>query len=539
MKENTKNKFIDEVSTDSVTTYIKTKFLSHYFLTCVTLPDNTDKRTVFFTLSKMYGIDGAESLFSTCECKPVSDIDSVAAYNLYERMKKIPDLRRDLDKLSPDTQLAVKAKGQALLTAGELKIKLPNLLTSSEIISHVAGCANEGIIAAMIVYGFALYEGQGVPQNKAGGLRYLQKAVRWNSTEAAVMCMTYDSKNAKKYADVLISSSICPFTEAVKYLAEPFGVIPGEDKIAVLLEKAFAREVVKREKYVHSVARILYCTGLSYADKQKTILSCNGEYINAVTNFPLNLPAIPSWDCTLSIPMDRREECEKVAKAFKTACLTADEKYRPLLLTAKEEFVADAYIDSFKRAFKDANIVLIDVARIESGFFENGAQNMAVKELNEKKPNIVIFRIYGGMTSDKQKVVETFLSASKRKTFNVATGLTLDLSNILPVVICDSQNAELLKPLCRVTELAAISGKEREAILLKDISEYSRRLGTEISIDDGLWDRLGNVSMDNIINAVDTICLSLSDDDSRVTFDKVQNCLRSMSKPTLGFKGGL
>lgn len=519
--------------------YIKTQFLSHYFLTCVTLPETVDRSAVFFTLAKMYGIDEADYLFSVCECRAVRDIDSVAAYNLYERMKKIPSLRQDLDKLSTDTQLAIAVKGQTLLTAYELNLKTPNKLTSNEIIAHIAECANEGLIAAMVVYGFDLYEGQGVPQNKTSGLRYLQKAVRWNSTEAAVMCMTYDSENAKRYADVLMSSSICPFTEAVQLLAKPFGVVPEKDNIALLLEKVFARGLAKREKYEHSIVRILYCTGLSYTAKQSIILSCNREYINAVTTFPLNLPEIPSQDCSLTIPMGRKEECSKVVQALKSAHLASDEKYRPLLLSAEEEFVADAYIESFRSAFKDFNLVLVDVARIETGLFEYGAQNTAVKGLNEKKPNIVLFRIYGEITSGKVKVVESFLSAAERKNFNVATGVTLDLSNVLPVVISDRQNAELFKRKCRVIELTAISAEERKFILQSAVGEYSHKLGIEISVDDGIWDKLNNVSMDNLINAIDTICLSLTDDDCRVTYEKVQNYLCSMSRPTLGFRGGL
>ncbi len=519
--------------------YIKTKFLSHYFLTCVALPETIDKSAVFFTLAKMYGIDDAESLFSTCECKAVRNIDSIAMYYMHERMKKIPSLWEELDKLSEDTRLAITIKGQALLTADELKLKMPNKLTPSEIVSHLAERANEGILEAMVVYGFALCEGQGVPQNKAGGLSYLQKAVRWNSIEAAIMCMTYDSKNAKRYADVLMSSSICPFTDAVQLFAKIFGVIPEKNDIAVLLEKAFARGLAKREKYEHSIARILYCTGLSYADKQDTILSCNREYINAVSNFPLNLPNVPSKDCALAVPMNRREECSKVAKALKSARLASDERYRPLLLSAKEEFVADAYVESFKSAFKDFNIVDVDVAKIENGFFENGAQNVVVKDLSEKTPNIVIFRIYGMISPDKEKVVESFLSAADRKTFKVTTGLVLDLSNILPVVICDRQNAELFKRMCRAIELAPINAEERRSILSSYISEHSQNLGIEISIDDGMWDKLDNVSMDNLISAIDTICLSFMDDDCQVTYEKVQNCLSSMSSPMLGFRGAL
>lgn len=519
--------------------YIKTKFLSHYFLTCVTLPETIDRRAVFFTLAKMYGIDEAEDLFSTCECKAVRNIDSVATYHMHERMKKIPSLREYLDKLSEDTQLAIAIKGQALVTADELKLKTPNILTANDIITHLAERANEGVLVAMVVFGFALCEGQGVPQNRAGGLRYLQRAVRWNSTEAAIMCMTYDSKNAKRYADILMSSSICPFTEAVRLFAKPFGVIPEKDDIAILLEKAFARGLAKRDKYEHSIARILYCAGLSFADKQDTILSCNREYINAVTNFPLNLPDIPSRDCVLAMPMERKEECNKVAKALKSAHLASDERYRPLLLSAKEEYVADAYIESFRSAFNDSNIIEVDVARIENGFFENGAQNVVVKDLSEKMPNIVIFRIYGMISPDKEKVVESLLSASERKSFKVTTGLVLDLSNILPIVICDRQNEEFFKRMCRVIELAPINANERRSILSSHISEHSHSLGIEISIEDGIWDKLGNVSIDTLINAIDTICLSFMDDDCQVTYEKVQNCLSSMSSPTLGFRGAL
>lgn len=519
--------------------YIKTKFLSHYFLTCVAIPEEVDRGNVFFTLAKMYAIDEAESLFAACECKTVKEINSVAAYNMHERMKKIPSLKRDLDKLSTDTQLAVTVKGQTLLTVEELKLKSPNRLTSNEIIAHLAECANEGVIAAMVVYGFALYEGQGVPKNKAGGLRYLQKAVRWNSTEAAIMCMFYDSKNAKKYTDVLASSAICPFTEDMRLLSKPFGVNPEKDKIAALLEKAFARGLAKREKYEHPLARILYCTGLSYADKQNVILSCNREYINAVTNFPLNLPSIPPRTFSLTMPIGRSEECSKVAKAFNSIHLASDEKYRPILLSAKEEFVADAYISSIKSAFKDFNIVLVDVARIESGLFENGAQNLVVKGLNEKKPNIVLFRIYGEVTNDKIKVVEIFLSAAERKAFKVAIGLTLDLSNILTVAICDKQNAEHFKRKCRVIELETVSAEERKSVLLSAIDDYSQRLGIEITMDDGICDKFGSVNIDNIINAIDTVCLSLTDDESQVTYEKVQSCISSMSRPTLGFRGGL
>ncbi|MCM1295433.1 MAG: hypothetical protein NC311_07805 [Muribaculaceae bacterium] len=518
--------------------YIKTKFLSHYFLTCVTLPETTDRRAVFFTLAKIYGIKEPEPIFSVCECKQVKDIDCVAAYNMYERMKKIPSLRQEIDKLSTDTELAVAVKGQALLTAEELKLKTPNKLTSSEIISHIAECANGGIIAAMVVYGFALYEGLGVPQNKAGGLKYLQKAVRWNSTEAAVMCMAYDGKNAKRYADVLMSSSICPFTEAVQTLAKPYGVIPERDNIAVLLEKAFARGLVKREKYEHSIARILYCKGLSYADKQNAILSCNKEYISAVTNFPLNLPDIPSRIYPLPVPMGRSEECGKVVKALENIHLASDEKYRPLLLSAAEEYVADEYIRSLKCAFKDFNVILADVAKVGDGLFENGAQNIAVKGLNERKPNVAIFRIYGEITSEKAKAVETFLSAEERKTFKAAVGLTLDLSNVLPVLVCDRQNAEPFKRKCRVIELSAISAEERKRVILTVIGEYSQSLGVEISVDDGIWDKLGNVSTDSLINAINTVCLSL-DGDFTVTYEKIKGCIHSMSKPALGFRGGL
>lgn len=519
--------------------YIKTKFLTHYFLTCVTLPETVNKRDVFFTLAKMYGIDDTESLFSVCESDIVKGIDSVAEYYMHARMKKIPALKQEMDKLSEDTQLAITIKGQALMTVDELKLRVPNKLTSTEIISHIVECANEGIIVAMFIYGFALCEGQGVPQNKESGLRYLQKAVRWNSTEAAIMCMTYDSENAKRYADVLMSLAICPFVEAVEQLAKPFGVTPEKDSIATLLEKAFSRGIAKREKYDHSIARVLYCTGLNYADKQSTILSNDRDYLNTVANFPLNLPSITSRDCTPATLMGRVEERGKIARALRSIQKASEEKYRPLLLRTDEEFLADSYIESFEKSFKDFNIVIVDVAMIEDEFFENGAHNIVIKELSEKKLNLVLFRIYGEITVDKAKVVNIFLSAEDRKEFLVAIGLTLDLSNILPIVVCDAQNAERFKRKCRVIELANISAEERKEILLSAVGEHSTSLGIEISVDDDIWSSLGNENLDTLIGAIDTVCMSLTEEDSKVTFEKMQKYICSMSRPSLGFRGEL
>lgn len=520
--------------------YLESKFLTEYFTVGALLPDCIDRERVFNAMAEAYKIENPQNLYSLCDCGRVKSVKTVNDFFLDNRIK---DYHAAIGRETAEDKdgAVIASKGQALITLQNQNLKSEDTVTDSEVISKLSAAANDGLITAMIVCGFLMNEGIVLPQNKEGGLKYLTKAAEWNSFDALVMCMHYDSLNAAYYGGILKETlADTPYCAYADRLIKDCETVKSDPAVR-LLERAFSRGIAKREKYDQVISRILQSKGLSFKDKQKIILSANSSYHTAVSQLPLNLREWDRRNAALNLCLDRQAESGKVSRLLSNAHLVSSPKYRPTCICCEDEYLTDEYEAAIRQALSGCNVIRIDVADLPDAAFENAARNPVLRSVRESKPNAVIFVLRGEISSFKMMAVEEFLYARERASYKIGDGVTLDLSNLLPIIICDNKTASVFKPNCNVVYIAPLSKDEKRVIISGEINEDKGVFGIDnVSFEGAAIEKLADVKIEKALEVIDRIFQTVAfEGENLVTVSMVQECVGTLAgkENNLGFGG--
>ncbi len=523
---------------------LKDRMVSCYFLTDAVLPHGADRRQVFARLASAYGIPEEEELFAECNRAEIAGINTVGDYYMYERVKALRSVNDA--RLNTDCELdnLIAIKGQALIYAHDLQIKPTYGAAETEIVSRLSDAANAGVVAAMLVYGFILCEGIYAPRNRERGLDCLRKAARWNSTDGAIACLYYDPDNAQKYVDTLYTAlSHTPYALVAVKVGERYNVTPKNDKLAKLLEEAFARGIVKRERYDHQLARVIYADSLNYADKQQVALSASRELVAAVSGLPLNVKRWqPSAVRLSALPFRRTAERKAIEMALNSAYLSSAAKYRPICICGGERYVLGAYAEAIRQTLSDCNVVTLEVANLPQSALDQVRDNVILSALKASRHNAVVFEMFGEVSERKIEAVRNFLKAGVRGSFKLENiGITLDLSGVFPVCIADKHNAELLKSDCNVLSLAPLTAEEKRTAVTAAIEENKRVFKMKsVKIEPSAAEKLALAEADVAVEVLDKVFQDMHGEKSRsITCKQVERYINEIgaSARVLGFGG--
>lgn len=166
------------------------------------------------------------------------------------------------------------------------------------------------------------------------------------------------------------------------------------------------------------------------------------------------------------LPLIREQELSQIGSIISGADACTDSTYRPLCVCTDSEYLSLAYGEAIGKVFPIANVEIIDVADLSEYDFEPTMNNIFVRSCDEDRQNVFVLLCKGEIREGILNSVKNFLKTDKRSKFRLQhPSALINLSAVLPVCICDKQNALQLKSYCDVVTLAQVNETEKSDML--------------------------------------------------------------------------
>ncbi len=523
-------------------TILEERFLTSYFEFELLIADfisKEERSKLFCELSRIYLIDDKRrsELFDLCQSDGVISVSSESDYNLQKRLndfKRLNGITRNRDEA-----YFIDIKGRAITLLKQMGYNSILDATKPATFSFLANTCQFGVIGSMRILGTLQILGIFTDKDERSGKALIKKCARWNDADSILTMLMYEEQNRKEYISMLYSvSDSTPF----EVLFDNARVFYGFDRVRKhkptdLIESAIGLGIVKRDIYSPQVVRIAYSEVLSDGDKTKLILN-NQNLIAQINDLPLSLNNEELELCDNTISMLQREnERQAVIQSVMYSAMRG--ALCPCLVT-NDEFVSNDYITMLDSAFENVNVIKIDARELNGNDFSLDKNNVLIRSLCEDKRNIILLVLRSGADINMVELLARFLKESTRASFHLASpGISLDLSSVLTVCVCDSGMLSYIKQACDIIQLSPISSDEASRIIDKIIAQRSLEYGIEnLAIEDSakraLIEKFG--SFNDTSRALDKIIYSYKGKSSEglITLDSIERFIDSRSRK-LGF----
>ena len=460
--------------------------LDFYFFALAAAGKHADGADILGKLCKAYLCDGLyEKLSALCGDPDLCGIDSLDDYNRFKRVLSYARITGAGGETDPETLWLINVKGGALKAARRYELDNPAWLSASAVYDALAKRAEAGICKVITLLGFFKCEGVFVRKDLENGLKMLRRAACWNDPCAIILNLYYgEADRARNLNRLNTVWEGAQYGKFVQGFAEAYALTPATDENAALLAKAFRRGVLKSEAVDFKYSRVINSNVLPIEERRETVLGGRKELVYEVANLPLTVGGRASLfgGREADLPfLDGAAQAE-INDALKGSDLRRHADYKPLCVCCGERSVNELCAEAVAGALaEDCNVIRVNAADVTSGWALT-RDNAVLRGIAEKKPNVVFFYMYGALDAAAYEGAENFLRTELRSTLRLNCGVTLDMSDVLPVCFCDARNAAALENICRVTEVKAVGKEAREYVLNRLLQSKSRQYGFGISL---------------------------------------------------------
>ena len=524
--------------------------LKSYFLAVNTVARfNADRRKLFQRYADIFLLSDAEQLrlFTITESKAVKEISSEREYHQYRRLKEYLSMNANEKDCDPEVDEIIDIKGAAFTLALNERLLRESKDSKSVACANLTLAAENGLVIAMMTLGILQVEGVVYDCDIASGLDKIGRAADWCNEESIFAAMYYMPEKRERYAPQLHwCLQQAGYADSFRRVVEVYGHFDGENhREHLLLEKAFAQGIVKRDIYTKTFARLIYSEVLSERDKEALALTPNKELFAEACTLPLKLGMrLAETDKSVLDDIRPKQEIERnrVGRLLENAEFRQLPTYRPMCFISESKYMLDYYSSIVSKFFTHAHIERIEAADLSDHNFEPTINNIFVRSCEEDYFN-VFFLFFRGQIGEKTiEMMHRFLQSSERSKFRLnRPSVSLDLSSVLPVCFCDKENSKKLKFLCETVHIAELTSEEKEEcardILQVKTSIYgSKKYGAQ----DGVFGHLKEFGIDDIEKILDCAIRDHRADDGELTDDILRpycENIRAKRGTTYGFGG--
>ena len=490
-------------------------FLSEYFSFDAVLGRFYNKKALFNSLSDIFCLpeNEREELFRQTENPNVSEIVNEDDYKRFKRIRQYNEFVGNEQGYSESENVLISVKGNAVANVTKYGINATRESTETSIIKTLMSESQTGKIIAMRILGVLQCEGIVVDKDAASGVKLLKKAMRWGDICATLAMLKYSSTDKSEIKKMLNS--------AVKNTPYEFLPLVVEDKYGVSCEDAFSEEIslvkhaarvnkLKQDTYDFQHSRIIYSEVIGTKDKEKIIFSENRELISEACDLPLRLKYD---DITINdsgideMPFDRKNEKNNIMRCLYGSDIRQADNFKPICLCSDSDYVLESYVSALKRVFQTANVERIDVGDLTELDFEATKNNVFIRCLNERKNNVYILSFKGDVSETAIELIKNVLRSDKRRKFLLRLpAVSIDLSSVLPVCVCDTENVKKIKNFVEIIDVEPIKTNEKpsviKAIIEQKKSEYAV---VDITISTDAIERLCDMKIESAERILDRV----------------------------------
>ena len=464
-------------------------FLSEYFLFDAVLGESYERKKIFYVLGDTFCIscDLLEGLFDLTEREVVRDVTSSDSYNRFQRIVQYNGLVGNKPFCDTTESSLIALKGNAIRVAEGNRLIADRKLTGIPVAKTITDCAQAGNVFALRILGTMECEGILLDEKRSSGIKDLTKAMRWGDVPAALAMLRYSEKDRAdtvKYLHSAVRNTpyefFIPLAEA-KYGASANGECNEE---VLLVRKAISAKKIKPDVYDPLYARLLFSDLICLKEKERIVFSESREPVSETCDLPLYLPTddIPvderAFDHTV---ISRESECKKILQGLRNEDLRTFDSFRPICLCSESDAVLNTYEATLCEALSAAHVERIEVGNLKEFDIEPTKNNVFIRGLSEQKPNVYLLVFKGDVSDAATEYVKTVLKSDGRRRFRLKyPTVTIDLSSVLPICVCDRKNAKKIKECVDTVQLAPVKAEEKDA-MIRAILQQKRR---SYAIDD-------------------------------------------------------
>lgn len=488
-------------------------FLYEYYLYDCVLGELYDRKSLFHFLGDIFCLAKNEiaDLFGLTESEAVRKIKTEDGFKRFKRIKQYNAFVGNEQECSEMEDSLIAIKGNAIKIVSQSGMSADGESTQTSVIKTLMCGVENGNILALKIMGILKCEGIFVETDLGGGINYLKKAMRWGDIAASLAIFKYsDIDKAKLIKTLNASVSNTPYEFLPELIADRYGVSTanGYDEETLLIRKAVGANKLNKDTYDSMYARLIFSETIGIKDKERILFSENKEMVSETCDLPLRLNyADLTIDDTAmeNLPLYRESEIKGIVGSLCDSDLRASDSFRPMCLCSNSEYVLETYASAVNKALQSTHIEKIEVAELREFDFEPTKNNVFVRCLNERKNNVYLLVFKGNISDVAIELTKTVLRSEKRRKFRLHhPTVTLDLSPVLPICICDKENAKKLKNLVELIELAPVQIEEKPRVI-NQILENKRRLYNlgEVVISGDVIERLYALPVENTEKILD------------------------------------
>ncbi|MDE6690394.1 MAG: hypothetical protein K2K04_00330 [Clostridia bacterium] len=525
-------------------------FLSEYFLIKAALGKySDDSEKLFHSLSKIFLLSEKETekLYRLTENEITKSITTDKEFMQHQRIQKYSQLIGSAKQPNAEWDEVTSIKGNAILAAQNHNL-VPDADASRNVVyTHITTAATGGLVSALRIMGILQCEGIFLSKNAKAGMKNLSKAADWNDCVSTLALLHY-RKETRKINMIKLRQEVAdtPFEALYEIAAAKYGEADGADIDEVrLLDRAFNSGVLKREVYAPKYARILNSMALYVKDKEKTLFTQSKELVGVIGDLPLKLTHEKTVAVDVSAvkntSLKREAEAASIVRALNNGDLRELPAYRPLCLCCDSKYILNMYANAISAKSANTHVEIIDVAELSEYDFEPTPNNIFIRSINEDKDNRFLLYFTGDIPEMKIDLMKSILQGSRRAKFHLNNpNVTLNLSAVLPVCLCDKRNAKLLKAYCDVIELSEVKAEEMPLAVRDIIAGKERVYGVKaIRFDGEVSEIFKGYDVDTVEKLIDAAVRAHREKGAVITISRemIQQYSSDGSRPVIGFGG--
>lgn len=497
-----------------MTNVLKEVFLHDYFMLDAVVGGHIDHGSLFRVLSDIYCLSAEEvkGLFELTESDAVKEIATEGDYNRYKRIKQYNSMI-GYDRGATEAEDAmISIKGAALTAAAACDMAAGPEKAWLNVIKNLMDEAQKGKILALRILGVLQSEGITVEKNVSDGTNNLLKATRWGDFPSALALMKYsqiDKNLLATYLNACVKDTPYEFLSGIA--AEKYGATDcGRSDEISLIRRAFGTGKAKPDVFDPSVAKIAFCETMKLKCKENVILSGSKEMIAEACDLPLGIrfgEIVVEESAFDTAVINRKGEKEGIVRALGNSDLRGRKGFRPLCVCSDSEFVLDAYEAAICNSLSDTHVERIEVADLREQNLELTKNNVFLRGLSERKNNAFLL-VFKGDISDGlvEHIMGIVRSENRRKFCLNVPSVSLDLSSVLPICVCDCENARKLEDYVDLVELSEVAAEEKPAVVRAIVEKRGRFYGLgEVTVSEEAMDRICALSAEEAGKTIDAV----------------------------------
>ncbi|MBE6640898.1 MAG: hypothetical protein E7619_04855 [Ruminococcaceae bacterium] len=505
----------------NTTGYLTEPLLTQFFLidaVCRGLISEQDRQRIFVELAHVFCVPmdaDAVELYRVANTEPFKRITDCAAYERLCRTIEYAESAGQEVGLTVTDRTVLAQKREAMSIRNEIFKQIKNL-TADTIADTLTETAMNGNVDAMVTLSFMEYHGICIAEDKQNALKRISLCAKWNHLFGNLMGIAYDGGDLSRYYNTLFTvlrgadrrlvfEDICAYTG--------YNELPVKSPVARIIEKAFSTNIITRNVYDRTFAKVAYSGLISAEDKEKLLLSKKRDAIASLSDIPFDAKKESCYPfdgaSASALPLMRERELNGVLCALSPAFNGRMGLYRPLLVACMDDYVARMYAEAVKRGFSQCGVIEVDASVLRPADFAGGKENFVLRGLSETKRSNTVFLIKNCDELEEGALEELsrLLDHEYRRRFKLLEPtVSIDLSDVLIVLFSSRVNGTVrrLAEECDTVYGARISDEEKQAVIDTVFRQRSNAFGCEeMRMDDSCRSYLAPMQTGQIIRLID------------------------------------